>query len=137
MIFSCLSIGILTFFLPADVALSVKENSVGIYPAGRRRCKQLVGIADDFLRHIINCSAGFADEMIVGFGPVIEMLRTIAAGETGNFSKFGQKLQVPVNGSQADIWKFLTDGKIKHIGRRMIRALHQAGFNRFPLAAVL
>ena len=50
-----------------------------------------------------------ANKMAVGGGVGVKMVGPIPYPKPGNFAHIGQKLQIPVYGSQADIWVFLAD----------------------------
>ena len=66
----------------------------------------------------------------------MKMIRCVTAGKLSDFSQVDQETEIPVYGAQTDVGEFLPDAGIERISGWMILSSHQAGFDRFPLAAL-
>jgi len=75
------------------------------------------------------------DKVMMPGGVAVETVSPSVCGDLHNLAQIREKSQVPVNGSQADVRKFLPDIHIDGIGGRMVRPGGQKGLDTFSLLA--
>ena len=81
--------------------------------------------------------ASGTDKMMMPRGVSVETFSSSVCGDLYNFAKICKESQVPVNGSQTDVWKFLPHIHIDGIGSGMIRPAGQERLDTFSLFASL
>ena len=78
-----------------------------------------------------------ADEMIVRGRIPVETIRSNPRGKLLDLADFRKQVQVAVDGSKADIRKFLADIQINGLGGRVIIPGYKKILDRLPLFTVL
>lgn len=88
-------------------------------------------------RHIQvhNPMAFGTDKMMMPGGVAVETVSSSVSGDFHDLAQIGEKSQVPVNGSQADVRKFLPDIHIDGIGGGMVRPGGEESLDTFSLFA--
>ena len=88
-------------------------------------------------RHIQvhNPMAFGTDKMMMPGGIAVETVSSSVSGDFHDLAQIGEKCQVPVNGSQADVRKFLPDIHIDGIGGGMVRSGGEESLDTFSLFA--
>lgn len=75
------------------------------------------------------------DKMMMPGGVAVETVSSSVSGDFHDLAQIGEKSQVPVNGSQADVRKFLPDIHIDGIGGGMVRPGGEESLDTFSLFA--
>ena len=112
-------------------------HGVALDPAVRAGLGFRLQIRKRLKRQIRDRTAPAADKMIMGAGVGVKMILPVADSDPANLAQVYEKIQVPVDGSQADVGKFLTDARVYGVCCRMVVTAHQACFDGFPLTAIL
>lgn len=86
---------------------------------------------------IHDIAAAVTDKMVVWRSITVKMLGSAAVRELPDRAELHQKRQVPVNGTQADVWKFFPDGLVDHVRCRMILPCHNIIYDRIALFAFI
>ena len=118
--------------VPAD---SVEMRHIVFNPARAALLGSLHDAVD--VRHVqIHDPVTFGtDKMMMPGGVAVETVRSSVCGDLHDLAQIREKSQVPVNGSQADVRKFLPDIHIDGIGCGMVRPGGQESLDTFSLLA--
>ena len=100
-------------------AHSVEEKGVGIDSARYGFRQQFTGFTNQANRKIMNLSTALADQMVVLVCCVIKMFGAVSGREFNDFTKFYQKIQISVYGTETDIRNTFTHILIHRFCRRM------------------
>ena len=131
-LFSCGDASVLIDAVPAD---SVEMRHIILDLARTALLGRLHDAVDTRHIQVHNPMAFGTDKMMMPGGVAVETVSSSVSGDFHDLAQIGEKSQVPVNGSQADVRKFLPDIHIDGIGGGMVRPGGEESLDTFSLFA--